>query len=80
MGGMNSGRKRMSANEMKARHERFAAALEAFRSVTQAAQHSGLSRQWGYEVAKRLGWKRGRWGRVVRKESKWENLEPSRPL
>jgi hypothetical protein len=67
MGGVNSGRKKMSANEMKARHERFAVALEAFQSVTQAAQHCGLSRQWGYEVAKRLGWERGGWGRVVRK-------------
>ena len=70
MGGMNSGRRRMSANEMKAKHKRFVIALEAFRSVTLAAQHSGLSRQWGYEVAKRLGWERGGWGRVIRTEEK----------
>lgn len=60
----------MSANELKAKHERFAVALEALRSVPLAAQHSGLSRQWGYEVAKRLGWQRGGWGRVRRMEEK----------
>lgn len=82
MGGMNSGRKTMSAKELEARHKRFAAALELYRSVPLAAQCCGLSRQWGYEIAKRLGWERGGWGWVTTREEKeawgWGNVDPKR--
>ena len=70
MGGKNSGRRRMTTKEVKAKHKQFAKALATLRSVPSAARECGLSRQWGYEIANRLGWEKVGWGRVARRVEK----------
>jgi hypothetical protein len=57
----------MTTKEVKAKHKEFAKALAVLRSVPSAAKECGLSRQWGYEIANRLGWEKVGWGRVARR-------------
>ncbi len=80
MGGKNSGRRRMTTKEVKAKHKEFAKALAALRSVPLAARECGLSRQWGYEIANRLGWEKVGWGRVARRVERAAKVRREDPI
>ncbi len=80
MGGKNSGRRRMTTKEMKTKHAQFVKALAKLRSVPSAARECGLSRQWGYEIASRLGWEKVGWGRVARRVQRVEKTPRKAPI